>query len=216
VLGAVAGVNNATVTTNVGIGTNNPAARLHVGGDAAVTGTLGIGTTSPIEKLEVAGNGRFTGNLTAVGNVFGASLYTSTLGNDGTVAVCLNTSSERLSMCSSSLRYKTNVSNFTAGLDLINRLRPIAFDWKSSGTHDIGFGAEDVEKIDPRFVIYNDKGEVEGVKYDRISVVLVNAVKEQQAEIAELRRQLDEQKALTRDLVRSMCEQTPGAAVCKK
>jgi hypothetical protein len=32
-------------------------------------------------------------------------------------------------------------------------------------------------------VIHNSNGEVEGVKYDRLNVVLVNAIKEQQAQI---------------------------------
>jgi len=43
---------------------------------------------------------------------------------------------------------------------------------------------------------------VEAVKYDRIGVVLVNAVKEQQKQIEEL-------KAI-------VCELKPAAAVCKK
>jgi len=40
----------------------------------------------------------------------------------------------------------------------------------------------------------NDKGQVEGVKYDRVGVVLVNAVNEQQTEIKNQKKQLDEQK----------------------
>ena len=43
-------------------------------------------------------------------------------------------------------------------------------------------------------VFYNDKGQVEGVKYDRIGVVLVNAVKEQQAQIEKLQEQLTRQQ----------------------
>ena len=53
--------------------------------------------------------------------------------------------------------------------------------------HDLGLGAEDVAAIEPLLVTYNAKGEVEGVKYDRLGVVLINAVNEQQAEISELR-----------------------------
>jgi hypothetical protein len=68
-------------------------------------------------------------------------------------------------------------------MSFINRLRPISFDWKDTGMHDVGFGAEDLEKIDPRFVTYNKAGQVEGVKYDRLSVAFVNAFREQQAQI---------------------------------
>ena len=55
----------------------------------------------------------------------------------------------------------------------------------------MGFGAEDVAKIDPLFVIYNPKGEIEGVRYDRLSVAFVNAVKEQQAQIEQQRSQIE-------------------------
>jgi hypothetical protein len=41
---------------------------------------------------------------------------------------------------------------------------------------DIGLGAEEVERVEPLLTFRNEKGEIEGVKYDRITPVLVNAV----------------------------------------
>lgn len=73
---------------------------------------------------------------------------------------------------------------------------------------DVGFGAEDVARIDPLFVSYNSKGEVEGVKYDRLSVLFVNAFREQQAQIEAQQKQIDE-------LRRIVCAQNPSAEVCK-
>jgi type III secretory pathway lipoprotein EscJ len=43
-----------------------------------------------------------------------------------------------------------------------------------------------VAAIEPLLVTRNASGQVEGVKYDRVAVVLLNAVKEQQAQIARL------------------------------
>ena len=60
---------------------------------------------------------------------------------------------------------------------------------------DLGLGAEDVEKVEPLLVTYNTQGQVEGVKYDRIAVVLLNAVKEQQTLIAKLEQQLKQQRS---------------------
>jgi hypothetical protein len=132
-------------------------------------GNVGIGTDTPNDKLEVNG-----------------VLRVDTLGTVGGTQLCRNLSNQ-ISNCSSSLRYKTNINPFSAGLSFIRKLRPITFDWKQSGTKDVGFGAEDVVNVNPLFVTYNDKGEVEGVKYDRLSAAFVNAFKEQQAQIETLR-----------------------------
>jgi hypothetical protein len=109
------------------------------------------------------------------------SLVVNTLGGAGSQTVCLN-AVNRLSPCSSSLRYKTNIARFASGLDIINRLQPITFDWKDGGKHDLGLGAEDVAAVEPLLLTYNQNGQVEGVKYDRIGEVLINAVKEQQTQ----------------------------------
>src|SRR5882762_855898 len=59
------------------------------------------------------------------------------------------------------------------------------------GMHDAGFGAEDVAGVEPLLVTRNDKDEVEGVKYDRISVALVNAVKQQQEQIQRQQNEIE-------------------------
>lgn len=95
-----------------------------------------------------------------------------------------------LANCSSSLRYKTAVQPFAAGLELVRRLRPISFTWKSGGMHDLGLAAEEVAQVEPLLVTHNEKGEVEGVKYDRLSAVFINAFKEQQQLLEEQARQI--------------------------
>jgi len=97
--------------------------------------------------------------------------------------LCRNASNE-ISDCSSSLRYKTGIGAFTGGLDLIHRLRPIYFTWKQGGSRDLGLAAEEVARVEPLLITHNAKVEVEGVKYDRINVVLINAMKEQQEQIS--------------------------------
>lgn len=76
------------------------------------------------------------------------------------------------------------------------------------GTPDPGFGAEDVAAVEPLFTFPNDKGEIRGVRYDRLSVVFVNAFKEQQAQIARQQKQIDESKQL-------VCRANPDEEACK-
>ncbi|HSE11152.1 MAG TPA: hypothetical protein VLB69_00840 [Rudaea sp.] len=84
---------------------------------------------------------------------------------------------------------------FADGPAMADKLRPVAFTWKADDARDVGFGAEDVAKINPFFVTYNDRGVVEGVKYARSSVVFVNAFKEQQLQIRAQAKQIDSQAA---------------------
>jgi hypothetical protein len=133
-------------------------------------------------------------------------LELDTLGTAGSQQLCLN-SSKRLAPCSSSLRYKTDLRPFSAGLSIINRLQPVSFTWKEGGMRDLGFGAEDVQKVEPLLVTFNSQGQVEGVKYDRVAVVLVNALKEQQAQI--------EQRSQIEGLKKLICLDHPNADICK-
>ncbi|HKO44160.1 MAG TPA: tail fiber domain-containing protein, partial [Pyrinomonadaceae bacterium] len=97
----------------------------------------------------------------------------------------------QITLCSSSIRYKEEVRDFTPGLQLASRLRPVSFRWKGGRrTPDFGLVAEEVAQVEPLLVTRNGKGEIEGVKYDRIGVLLLNAVQEQQAQIKEQQKQL--------------------------
>ncbi|MBK8466075.1 MAG: tail fiber domain-containing protein [Chloracidobacterium sp.] len=146
------------------------------------TGEVGIGVVNPSSTLDVNG-----------------TIEVATLGVAGATALCRNASNQ-ISTCSSSMRYKTNVGGFSKGFSFVDKLRPITFNWKDGGMEDVGFGAEDVAKIDPRFVTFNDKGEVEGVKYDRFSVVFVNALNEQQTQMEKQQLLIEKQQALIEQL----------------
>jgi hypothetical protein len=104
--------------------------------------------------------------------------------------VCFDSPGNLLQCGASSLRLKRNVQPFRGGLDIIRHLRPISFDWKDGSGHDIGLGAEDVTKVAPSFTFADKKGEVVGVKYDRLNMLLINAVKEQQQQIERQQNQI--------------------------
>jgi len=129
------------------------------------------------------------------------------LASGGSTQICKNNGNQ-LSTCSSSLRYKTNIATWPTGLSLISRLRPVTFDWKQNGEHDLGLVAEEVANVEPLLVTHNAKGEIEGVKYDRVAVVLLNAVKEQQHLIEQQQHQIEALKNL-------VCSSHRKALVCK-
>jgi hypothetical protein len=191
--GTFAGFNNTTGSNNTMIGMNAAV----VGGDLTFATALGAG--SSVSTSNTIALGRSNGSDRV--RIFG-------LGAAGIDHLCRNFNNE-VSSCSSSLRYKTNIAPYTSGLSLIDQLRPISFDWKAGGMRDVGFGAEDVARINPLFVSYNSKGEAEGVKYDRLSVLFVNAIREQQTQIEAQQKQIE-------GLRRLVCAESPSAEVCKE
>jgi hypothetical protein len=127
-----------------------------------------------------------------------------------------------LTVCSSSIRYKQDVETYTGGLDVLNRLRPVTFRWKGDGVKDLGFIAEEVNAVEPLLSTFNQKGEIQGVKYETVSTVLVNSVKEQQAQIevqtAENQKLQEQVKLLQTEidqLKAVVCAASPNALACR-
>jgi hypothetical protein len=168
---------------------------------------VGIGTTAPQARLHVAGDVRVDGNIT----LFSLGTASSTQ-----ATLCRNTSSQIAFCNSSSLRYKKNITPFIGGLDIVNRLRPINFTWKQDGMKDIGFGAEEVEKVAPLFTFKNDKGEIEGVRYDRLGVIFVNAFKEQQTQIETQQEQITREQAQIKQQQFALIEQQSELEALRK
>ena len=217
--GASLGANNLTYATAIGAGaTVNTSSKVVIGrqgDDVEIPGTLLTDSIrSSSDTVSVSDNLIVGGTITLA--LLG--------GGGGSISVCaINTFPlKTLSLCSSSIRYKKDVENFSSGLDLVKRLRPVTFTWKSNNQRDLGFVAEEVNAVEPLMTTYNEKGEVEGVKYDRISAALVNAVNEQQTEITQQKEtierqneQLQNQQRQIDALKQIVCAANPNTAVCR-
>ena len=83
----------------------------------------------------------------------------------------------------------------TGAVAKVQRLRGVDFTWKDSGKADAGVIAQEVEAVAPHWVAENAEG-TKAVDYGKLSALLIQAVKEQQATIDELRRDV---AALQRD-----------------
>ncbi|MGB3946967.1 MAG: tail fiber domain-containing protein, partial [Bacteroidia bacterium] len=139
-------------------------------------GNLGIGTTAPSEKLEVCGNVKVIGTINA----------SSTINASQSIS------------CSSDVRFKKNITPMSNALNNVMKLQGVNYYWKTVefpekqfvNTQQIGFIAQDLEKIYPEMVI-TDKEGYKSVDYSRLTPVLVEAIKEQQKQIKALKDRLD-------------------------
>jgi hypothetical protein len=235
-VGNNAGFSNMFGSNNVFVG--NGAGSSHVDGD---NNTL-VGSGADVDKpgLEFAtaiGAGARVAfvNRVVLGRIndhveVTGSLSVGVMLTGASPPLCRNMSDGRIGSCASSLRYKEDVETFIGGLEVVRRLRPITFTWKDGGRTDVGFAAEEVEQIEPLLTTYNDKGQIEGVKYAQITTVLVNAVNEQQTLIEAQKQQLNEQNLLIQeqqrqfakqqnqidDLKRIICRMQPQLEACGK
>jgi hypothetical protein len=90
----------------------------------------------------------------------------------------------------SDISLKENVITIENALKKVLSLRGVEYDRIESGEHQIGVIAQEVEKIIPE-VVYGD--EIKSVAYANIVALLIEAIKEQQKEIEELKKNLYKQ-----------------------
>lgn len=129
--------------------------------DAAGGARLGINTATPTLGFQLVGSGCYT----------------------GTFGVC------------SDERYKENITTLVDPIQSVDRLRGVSFEWKRSEFPDhnfpegeqVGLIAQEVEKVVPGAVNTDSKG-YKSVDYAKLVPLLIEAVKEQQRQIEELKQ----------------------------
>ena len=177
------------------------------GGFRTAIGSFSAGGSPGTPNFNVDSN---SGNIVTVGTI-----AVGVLAQGGSTNLCRNLANNQIAECSSSARYKSNINSFASGLDLIRKLRPVSFNWKDGGMADMGLVAEEVNAVEPLLTTTNAIGEIEGVKYDRVGVVLINAVKEQQAQIESQQVQIEAQRKQIEMLMKILCSQNAGSEACK-
>ena len=95
---------------------------------------------------------------------------------------------------SSARELKENIQPLTNSLDKVMAMQGVSFDWKNRnlGT-DVGMVADDVSLVLPELVSYENE-KPSGIKYSKMVSVLVEAMKEQQNQIEELKAEIKAMK----------------------
>ena len=136
-------------------------------------GNVGIGTTAPTQKLHVIGNILASGTITP-----------------------------------SDARFKENINTLTGSLVKLNQLRGVSYTHKAtfikerglSDGNQIGFIAQELEKVFPEFVVTSTDG-YKAVDYARLTPVLVESLKEVNAKLEAQQAEINELKAAVKQLM---------------
>jgi hypothetical protein len=133
------------------------------------------------------------------GGHFGSSTQNSLIIADTTGAASFI--NDVIAYASSDERLKENVKPLDNALDKINKINGVEFDWidgkdehgnsvHSNEGHDVGVIAQEIEEVLPEVVTTRDSG-YKAVKYEKIVPLLIEAIKEQQQQINELKEKLN-------------------------
>lgn len=91
----------------------------------------------------------------------------------------------------SSERYKENIRVYDRGLSDISKLDPVYFNFKGNPTTRAGLIAERVAASGlEEFVVREENGVIESVNYHHMIVLLINAIKELQKEIEDIKSKI--------------------------
>ena len=107
-----------------------------------------------------------------------------------------------IAYATSDKRLKENIRPIPWAVDKVKQINGVYFDWiplseeeektlHGNKGQDIGVIAQEIEEILPELVTTRDNG-YKAVKYDKIVALLIEAIKEQQGEIDELKRKINE------------------------
>ncbi|MGB2980435.1 MAG: tail fiber domain-containing protein, partial [Candidatus Zixiibacteriota bacterium] len=131
--------------------------------------SIGIGTTGPPTRLAVIGLPPNSG-------------YPPLMYNPGNGAIYFQASSER---------YKRDVQSLDDDFSAILHAEPKSFVNATSGKQEIGFIAEEFDALGLSNLVFYLEGQPNGIKYDMISLYLLEVVKELRAENEDLQSRIE-------------------------
>jgi hypothetical protein len=199
-----AGVNRLFVngTGNVGIGTTAPDNMLTLKGgtakDAAIT--LNCASSSrddyiafkadSIQKFAIYWDRDYPNYLNIVNNAFLTNNKLVTIRDNGDVSITGALSAIAGTWSASDRRYKTDIIPIDSSLSKVSKLQGVYYNWDRkkwpqknfSEGKQVGLIAQDVEKVVPE-VVNTDKEGYKSLSYDKLTAVLIEAMKEQQKQI---------------------------------
>lgn len=117
-------------------------------------------------------------NSSGFGVLSGTRLGFYSSGGGSLTYVCYSsTTPYTFGTCSSSIRYKENVTTKQVDGEAIYKLRPVDFKWKERDEWGIGYIAEEVADIIPDVITYDKENQVDGINYPLLTLYITDALK---------------------------------------
>jgi hypothetical protein len=189
--GLVVGPNNKVGIGNFSVNGDDPNAKLHIKGSTAGETIFNLEGTSG-QLFSVTDD--LTGDLFTVSDISGIPILS--VNSLGTVTVddTLHVTGDVIAYYASDKRLKDNIKPIENAIDKIKMIGGYEFDWNSKSInnngHDVGVIAQEIEEVLPELVGTRGDG-YKGVKYEKLTALLIEAIKDQQIQIDELKSKLE-------------------------
>lgn len=210
---------------NVGVGTTSPTEKLSVAGNIYSTAHIYAGNDSTFSWYGY--NTRIQGNsssnyINMITNNTSALYINST----GGIGIGTTSPSYKLDVSgtirgfgvtdSSDIRLKKNINILNNSLEKIIELRGVDYNWKNSELpkKQIGFIAQEVEKIFPELVETDEKG-MKSVNYSHIVAPLAEAIKSIYLRLTGLHNEVQHLRYENLEMKKYLCQKDPGAKFCQ-
>jgi hypothetical protein len=133
-----------------------------------------------------------TGPQGATGNPFGGGTFTGGIAVQGAITA----TGDITAFETSDRRLKEKIEPIVDALSKINKISGNTFDWKegfdeihSHSGKDVGVIAQEIQEILPEIVVERSTGYL-AVQYEKIIALLIEAIKEQQKQIEEIKEKI--------------------------
>ncbi|MBG8556332.1 tail fiber domain-containing protein [Hymenobacter guriensis] len=190
---------------NVGLGLASPQARLHVAGSVKINGASTLEFGADVSgKQALAGTIGYGNLATDALNIVGAGTTATNrkvaVYAEGGITITGNLTLQGVVSSSSDARLKTDVRpirNALAGVQALQGRRYRFRAGQGPQGEQVGFIAQELEQVYPELVS-TDKDGLKAVNYAQLTPILVEALKEQQRQLEQLRTELSAAQAQLR------------------
>jgi hypothetical protein len=192
---------NTTQNTNINIATVLAQAAFDKANTAE--GSIGVAAFDKANSANVLAQSAFdkanTSTISITDDTTNSGTYYPLLStsNTGTLSTS-NTSSSKLSYVpstgtlttvdlntTSDIKFKDNIQTIDSALEMINSIDGVSFNWKETGKKSYGVIAQQLQEVLPELVSQEERGL--SVSYLPIIAILIEAIKEQQKQINDLK-----------------------------
>jgi hypothetical protein len=193
----LAGLTSVTSTTFVGALTGNAstatsATSATTAGTVTTAAQTAITSVGTLTGLTSSGAVSITNSTASSSKTTGALIVTGGVGVSGAMYV-----GGEITAYASDAALKTNVEVIENALEKVEAIRGVSYDWNEDGlalgltdAKQVGVIAQEVEAVIPELVCDSAHAGYKTVKYDKLTALLIEAVKELSAKVRVLEAQL--------------------------